>query len=99
MAPFMVNPPKLLIADEPTLGLGPMVIEEIIRVFAELRDQGVTLLVVEERAKAVLDIADDVALLELGKLVWAGPRTELDPDRLAAIYLGQSSMEGAAAPR
>jgi ABC-type branched-subunit amino acid transport system ATPase component len=75
-----------------------MVVEEIIRVFAELCDQGVTLLVVEERAKAVLDIADDVALLELGRLVWAGPRAQLDPDQLAAIYLGQSSMEGAPAP-
>jgi ABC-type branched-subunit amino acid transport system ATPase component/branched-subunit amino acid ABC-type transport system permease component len=98
MAPFMVNPPKLLIADEPTLGLGPMVVEEIIRVFAELRDQGVTLLVVEERAKAVLDIADDVALLELGRLVWAGPRAQLDPDQLAAIYLGQSNVESTPAP-
>ncbi len=66
--------------------------------FADLRDQGVTLLIVEERAKAVLDIADDVALLELGKLVWSGPRTKLDPDRLAAIYLGQSNMESAPTP-
>jgi ABC-type branched-subunit amino acid transport system ATPase component/branched-subunit amino acid ABC-type transport system permease component len=99
MAPMLVKPPKLLIADEPTLGLAPLIVEEIIRVFAELRDQGVTLLVVEERAKAVLDIADDVALLELGKLVWSGPRAELDPDQLAAIYLGQSHVEAAPAPR
>jgi ABC-type branched-subunit amino acid transport system ATPase component len=98
MAPMLVKPPKLLIADEPTLGLAPLIVEEIIRVFAELRDQGVTLLVVEERAKAVLDIADDVALLELGKLVWAGPRAELDPEQLAAIYLGQSHVEAAPVP-
>jgi ABC-type branched-subunit amino acid transport system ATPase component len=98
MAPFMIKPPKLLIADEPTLGLGPLVVEQVIGVFAELRDQGVTLLVVEERAKAVLDIADDVALFELGSLVWAGQRTDLDPDRLAAIYLGQSNMESAPTP-
>ncbi len=74
MAPVMVKPPKLLIADEPTLGLAPLIVDQIMQVFSELRDAGVTLLVVEERAKAVLDIADDVALLELGKLVWAGPR-------------------------
>jgi ABC-type branched-subunit amino acid transport system ATPase component/branched-subunit amino acid ABC-type transport system permease component len=98
MAPMLVKPPKLLIADEPTLGLAPLIVEEIIRVFAELRDQGVTLLVVEERAKAVLDIADDVALLELGKLVWAGPRTQLDPEQLAAIYLGQTHVEAAPVP-
>jgi ABC-type branched-subunit amino acid transport system ATPase component/branched-subunit amino acid ABC-type transport system permease component len=98
MAPMLVKPPKLLIADEPTLGLAPLIVEEIIRVFAELRDQGVTLLVVEERAKAVLDIADDVALLELGRLVWAGPRAQLDPEQLAAIHLGQTHVEAAPVP-
>ncbi|HEX3459315.1 MAG TPA: ATP-binding cassette domain-containing protein [Acidimicrobiales bacterium] len=97
MAPMLVKPPRVLVADEPTLGLAPLIVEEIIRVFGELRDQGVTLLIVEERAKAVLDIADEVALLELGRLVWAGPRVELDPDQLAAIYLGQSHLETAPA--
>lgn len=97
MAPILVKPPKLLIADEPTLGLAPLVVAEIMRLFAELRDEGVTLLVVEERARAVLDVADDVALLELGRLVWAGPRAELDPEQLAAIYLGQARVESASA--
>jgi ABC-type branched-subunit amino acid transport system ATPase component/branched-subunit amino acid ABC-type transport system permease component len=98
MAPVMVKPPSLLIADEPTLGLAPLIVEQIMGVFAELRDQGVTLLVVEERAKAVLDIADDVALLELGRLVWDGPREDLDPAHLTAIYLGQSTVEDAPTP-
>jgi ABC-type branched-subunit amino acid transport system ATPase component/branched-subunit amino acid ABC-type transport system permease component len=98
MAPVMVKPPSLLIADEPTLGLAPLIVEQIMGVFAELRDQGVTLLVVEERAKAVLDIADDVALLELGRLIWDGPRAELDPAHLTAIYLGQSTVEDAPTP-
>jgi ABC-type branched-subunit amino acid transport system ATPase component/ABC-type branched-subunit amino acid transport system permease subunit len=98
MAPVMVKPPALLIADEPTLGLAPLIVEQIMGVFAELRDQGVTLLVVEERAKAVLDIADDVALLELGRLVWDGPRADLDPAHLTAIYLGQSTVEEAPTP-
>lgn len=93
MAPILVRPPALLIADEPTLGLAPLVVAEIMRLFVELRDQGVTLLVVEERAKAVLDIAGDVALLELGRLVWSGPRPELDPEQLSAIYLGQARVE------
>jgi ABC-type branched-subunit amino acid transport system ATPase component len=96
MAPVMVRPPQILIADEPTLGLAPLIVAEIMTVFKELRDQGVTLLIVEERAKAVLDVADDVALLELGRIVWAGPRPDLDADMLTAIYLGQSKVEGAA---
>jgi ABC-type branched-subunit amino acid transport system ATPase component/branched-subunit amino acid ABC-type transport system permease component len=95
MAPVMVRPPQILVADEPTLGLAPLIVAEIMNVFKELRDQGVTLLIVEERAKAVLDVADDVALLELGRIVWAGPRPELDADMLTAIYLGQSKVEGA----
>ena len=95
MAPMIVKPPRMLIADEPTLGLAPLIVEEIMQVLAGLRDEGVTLLVVEERAKAVLDVADEVNLLELGRLVWSGPRQNLDPDRLAAIYLGQSHAEGA----
>ncbi len=98
MAPVMVKPPSLLIADEPTLGLAPLIVEQIMGVFAELRDEGVTLFVVEERAKAVLDIADDVALLELGRLVWDGPREDLDPAHLTAIYLGQSTVEDAPMP-
>jgi len=98
MASILVKPPELLIADEPTLGLAPLIVEQIMQVFAELRDHGVTLLVVEERAKAVLDIADDVALLALGRLVWDGPRADLDPAQLAAIYLGQVNVEGPAPP-
>jgi ABC-type branched-subunit amino acid transport system ATPase component/ABC-type branched-subunit amino acid transport system permease subunit len=96
MAPMLVKPPKLLIADEPTLGLAPIIVAGLIDVFAELRDHGVTLLIVEERAKAVLDVADDVALLELGRCVWTGPRAELDPDQLAGVYLGQSHLEDTA---
>jgi branched-chain amino acid transport system ATP-binding protein len=75
-----------------------LIVRQIIEVFAELRDRGVTLLIVEERAKAILDIADDVALLELGRLLGAGPRAELDPDQLAPIYLGQSNVETAPTP-
>jgi branched-subunit amino acid ABC-type transport system permease component/ABC-type branched-subunit amino acid transport system ATPase component len=98
MVPMLVNPPKFLIADEPTLGLAPLIVQELMAVFAELRDQGVTMLIVEERARAVLDIADEVALLELGRLVWAGPRAELDAEQLSAIYLGQTHVESATAP-
>ena len=97
MAPLLVRPPRLVIADEPTLGLAPLIVGEIMTIFRDLRDQGVTLLLVEERARAVLDIADDVALLELGQIVWAGPRAELDDDYLAAIYLGRSQVEDVAA--
>ena len=98
MAPLLVRPPQLVIADEPTLGLAPLIVAEIMNIFKDLRDQGVTLLLVEERARAVLDIADDVALLELGRIVWAGPRSQLDDEHLAAIFLGRSQVEEVGAP-
>jgi ABC-type branched-subunit amino acid transport system ATPase component len=58
--------------------------------FRELRDLGVTLLLVEEKALAVLDVADQVVFLELGRAVWSGPTSEVDHDDLLATYLGRS---------
>lgn len=89
IAPFLVDPPRLLIADEPTLGLAPLIAGEILRLFGELRDQGVSLLLVEEKAKAVLDIADRVAILELGRVVWTGRPRAMADDDLVGAYLGE----------
>jgi ABC-type branched-subunit amino acid transport system ATPase component/branched-subunit amino acid ABC-type transport system permease component len=88
LAPLLARPPEVLIADEPTLGLAPMVVEQIMDIFVQLRDRGVSLLLVEEKSKDVLKVADVVAFLELGHLVWMGPRAEVDEERLAAAYLG-----------
>jgi ABC-type branched-subunit amino acid transport system ATPase component/branched-subunit amino acid ABC-type transport system permease component len=96
MAPLLIHPPQLVIADEPTLGLAPLVVADIMAIFQDLRHQGVTLLLVEERARAVLDVADEVALLELGRIVWAGTRDALDDEHLAAIYLGRAQVDVAA---
>jgi ABC-type branched-subunit amino acid transport system ATPase component/branched-subunit amino acid ABC-type transport system permease component len=96
IAPLLQRPPEVLIADEPTLGLAPMVVAELIELFTELRAQGTTLLLAEERAKGVLDVADQVILLELGRILWTGPRSDLQEDQLAAIYLGSAQQAAAA---
>jgi ABC-type branched-subunit amino acid transport system ATPase component/branched-subunit amino acid ABC-type transport system permease component len=88
LAPVLVSPPRAVIADEPTLGLAPLVVSELMHVFEELRDRGTAILLVEEKAKNVLEVADWVAFLELGHLVWSGPRGEIDDERLVATYLG-----------
>jgi ABC-type branched-subunit amino acid transport system ATPase component len=88
VAPLVVRPPQLLVADEPTLGLAPLVVEQLMRIFGDLRDRGVTLLLVEEKVRDVLKIADHVAFLELGHVVWSGPRADVADERLAAAYLG-----------
>ncbi|HEY8527930.1 MAG TPA: ATP-binding cassette domain-containing protein [Acidimicrobiales bacterium] len=93
LGPLLAAPPRVLVADEPTLGLAPRVVGELLDVVAELRDAGVTLLLVEEKARAVLDVADHVVFFELGRVLWRGPRAAVDDDHLAAAYLG-----GAEAP-
>jgi ABC-type branched-subunit amino acid transport system ATPase component len=97
IAPLLHRPPEVLIADEPTLGLAPLVIAQLIELFTELRAQGTTLLLAEERAKAVLDVADQVILLELGRILWTGSRADLQDDQLAAIYLGSAQQAAATA--
>jgi ABC-type branched-subunit amino acid transport system ATPase component/branched-subunit amino acid ABC-type transport system permease component len=90
MAPLMVDPPKVLVVDEPTLGLAPRIAAGIIGMLQELKNEGITVIIVEERAKSVLEIADNVVLLELGRVAWEGRRQDLDQERLTSIYLGQA---------
>ncbi|MBG0828680.1 ATP-binding cassette domain-containing protein [Planomonospora sp. ID67723] len=88
LAPALIRPPRVLIADEPSLGLAPLVVAQIFEVFAELRERGVALLLVEEKATAALELADRVAFMRLGRVTWTGPRAEVDDTRLTAAYLG-----------
>jgi len=88
LAPALARPPAVLIADEPTLGLAPLAAEEVVRALRELRERGCAILLVEEKAREVMELADVVAFMELGRLVWMGPRAEADANRLAAAYLG-----------
>ncbi|MFE6813936.1 ATP-binding cassette domain-containing protein [Streptomyces sp. NPDC057677] len=88
LAPLLQRPPAVLVADEPSLGLAPLVVEEVFRLLTELRDQGTALVLVEEKAAEVLGIADTVAYLAQGEIAWSGPRSEVDRDRLAEAYLG-----------
>ena len=90
LAPAFVRRPDVLIADEPSLGLAPRVIDTVMGLFSELRADGVALLLVEERPRNLLAVADDVAVLELGRVVWRGAASDMDEARVADIYLGQA---------
>ncbi|MFC8125009.1 ATP-binding cassette domain-containing protein [Streptomyces sp. NPDC057302] len=97
LAPLLQRPPSVLIADEPSLGLAPRVVDEVFRLLAELRDAGTGLLLVEEKAAEILGVADTVAYLAQGRISWCGPRSEVRPDQLTEAYLGiaaQGSTEG-----
>ncbi|MFB7368686.1 ATP-binding cassette domain-containing protein [Streptomyces sp. NPDC056222] len=88
LAPLLHRPPAVLVADEPSLGLAPRLVDEVFRLLTELRASGTALLLVEEKAAEVLGIADTVAYLAQGGIAWYGPRSEVDTDRLADAYLG-----------
>ena len=81
--------PKLLMLDEPSLGLAPLIIKEIFRIIVELKSTGVAILLVEQNARAALQIADYGYVLETGEVSLAGPSAELAADpRVIESYLG-----------
>ncbi|HVM65473.1 MAG TPA: ATP-binding cassette domain-containing protein [Acidimicrobiales bacterium] len=88
VAPLLSRPPRLVVVDEPTLGLAPLIIGQLLDLFRELRDRGTTILLIEEKVRDVLDVADYAAFIELGHIVWAGPRSDIDDRRLVQAYLG-----------
>jgi branched-chain amino acid transport system ATP-binding protein len=81
--------PRLLMLDEPSLGLAPLIAREIFRIIASLREAGVSILLVEQNARAALETADFGYVMEAGEIVHAGPAGELIADpRLVTTYLG-----------
>ncbi|HEY0286484.1 MAG TPA: ABC transporter ATP-binding protein [Pseudomonas sp.] len=84
--------PKLLMLDEPSLGLAPLITREIFRIIADLRRQGVSILLVEQNARAALRVADYAYVLETGQIAMQGPAAELaDDQRVIEAYLGMAS--------
>jgi len=81
--------PRLLLLDEPSLGLAPMVVREIFRILRAVNREGVTILLVEQNAALALDLADHVFLLETGRIVLEGPSEVLrKDDAIRRAYLG-----------
>ena len=89
LARALMSRPRLLLLDEPSLGLAPLIVAEILRIVADLRQTGVSILLVEQNARAALEIADEAYLVELGEVRRSGPASELAVDpALMASYLG-----------
>jgi branched-chain amino acid transport system ATP-binding protein len=81
--------PKLLLLDEPSIGLAPMLVEQVFSIIASLRERGIAALLVEQNASAALAIADRGYAMEEGRIVAAGTGAELrGSDRVKAAYLG-----------
>ena len=84
--------PRLLLLDEPSLGLAPIIVREIFRVLADQRARGLSILLVEQNVRAALQVADYGYVLEMGEVAAEGPSTELASNpRIVEAYLGQRS--------
>jgi branched-chain amino acid transport system ATP-binding protein len=85
----LMSQPALLMLDEPSLGLAPLVVKEIFRIIESLRSTGVTILLVEQNARAALEVADYGYVLEMGEIALEGPARDLAKDsRVIDTYLG-----------
>lgn len=90
----LMSRPELLMLDEPSLGLAPLVVKEMFRTIDSLRTTGVTLLLVEQNARAALAVADYGYVLEMGEIVLEGPAAQLAGDpRVVETYLGSAAAQ------
>jgi branched-chain amino acid transport system ATP-binding protein len=96
MGRALMNRPKLLFLDEPSLGLSPILVQEIFNIIQTINEQGVTILLVEQNARMALSISDMGLILENGRFVMKGKSEELMEDRdVKEFYMGIRSEESA----
>lgn len=86
----LLSHPRLLILDEPSMGLAPKMVENIFQVIAGLRERGVALLLIEQNARLALEVTDNAWVMDSGSIVHHGEsKAMLADDRIAQIYLGE----------
>lgn len=89
IARALMSRPKVLMLDEPSLGLAPLIVGRIFKILRELKQQGITILLVEQNARQALDVADHAYVLETGRVTKSGPAAELKHDaQIMHAYLG-----------
>jgi len=85
--------PKLLILDEPSQGLAPLIVREVFRIVAKMRTEGITVLLVEQNVRMSLEVADHAYVLDDGHVVYSGPARELAADEARVQSLAGASAE------
>ncbi len=90
----LMGRPKLLLLDEPSLGLAPLIVRDIFKIIEKIKERGKTILIVEQNAYQTLKIADYAYLLELGLVKKEGTGAELlNDEELVSVYLGKSNQK------
>ncbi|MBP2669886.1 MAG: livF 1, partial [Deltaproteobacteria bacterium] len=91
IARALLSVPKLLLLDEPTLGLAPLLVADIFRIVREINASGTTILLVEQNVRQALKVSSHAYVLETGRIVLSGPSARLaEEPRIKAAYLGQA---------
>jgi branched-chain amino acid transport system ATP-binding protein len=89
MGRAMMSAPKLIVMDEPSMGLSPILVKEVFSIIQDMHSEGITILLVEQNAKMALSIADRAYVLENGKIAMSGTAHELlDDENVRRAYLG-----------
>ncbi|TDT90367.1 amino acid/amide ABC transporter ATP-binding protein 2 (HAAT family) [Azorhizobium sp. AG788] len=86
--------PRILLIDEPSLGLAPVIVNEVFEIIRRLKEEGTTIVLIEQNTRIALSVADDVHLIRSGKVVMSEPAASIDLDRLHDLYFAR---EGAGA--
>ena len=90
----LMGHPKVLLLDEPSLGLAPIVAHMVFKSIAKLRDEGMTIFLVEQNARAALNISDRAYVMETGKIIMEGASAELlNHNQIRRAYLGKAYKE------
>lgn len=85
----LMSRPKLLLLDEPSMGLAPLVVEDVFNIIKEIHKEGTTILLIEQNAKQALKIADKGYVIEVGEITTSGPAEELlNSEQIKQAYLG-----------
>jgi branched-chain amino acid transport system ATP-binding protein len=93
IARALVLNPKLLILDEPSQGLAPLIVRDVFRIVTQMRDEGISVLLVEQNARMSLEIADHAFVLDDGMVAYSGPAAELAADEARVLALAGASAE------
>lgn len=86
MARGLMSDPRVLIIDEPSLGLAPVIVNELFQTLSRLKSEGRTILLVEQSTHKAVAVADQVYLMQSGKIVLSQAAADVDMDRLHALY-------------
>jgi branched-chain amino acid transport system ATP-binding protein len=96
LARALAVPPKLIIADEVSLGLAPLIVDAVFETLKRVRDEGTTVILIEQFVHRALSLADRCAIMHQGSVAWVGAAADAQPHLLDHYYVGPTAPDGRA---